>query len=387
MHLLFLSYFFTSTASWLFSFLMPIAILKVTNSALYVTYVYAALFMPYIIITPFSGVLSDTFNKKKIILSGEIISIISVSVMLLIGINEESLHIILFLIFITASSGALHHPAFQSLIPAVIPDDKIENFNASINGSDNAISIVAPILAGLAIAYTSIEGSFFFCLALYGISFILISHLPYTHANLHISNSNTLLMIADGFKYIFQNKILRDSCLLFICVNFGIRIVISNMFYIFKENFGIDPEKMGLFFSAMGIGAIVGSWLAPRFINKIGYGVVIIWSSLSIGVLSGICIWIDSPHWISLLWAISSIFQSFIVVSFFSLRQRVVPKNLLGRAVAVSRLLAYAAIPISAICGGYILERNYNYHYLYAISCLVIILATLTCFASPLYKK
>lgn len=48
------------------------------------------------------------------------------------------------------------------------------------------------------------------------------------------------------------------------------------------------------------------------------------------------------------------------VITYFTLRQSTVPQNLLGRVVAVTRMVSFASIPIGAWFGGYILKDGFS---------------------------
>lgn len=64
--------------------------------------------------------------------------------------------------------------------------------------------------------------------------------------------------------------------------------------------------------------------------------------------------------YIGLVLAGINVFGTLNVVTYFSLRQRTVPEQLLGRVVAVTRMVSYAAIPLGSWVGGLILGQGYQ---------------------------
>jgi hypothetical protein len=48
---------------------------------------------------------------------------------------------------------------------------------------------------------------------------------------------------------------------------------------------------------------------------------------------------------------------SIIVVCWFTERQRIVPPSAIGRVVSASRAIAYAAVPLGAVLGGWLAGR------------------------------
>lgn len=75
------------------------------------------------------------------------------------------------------------------------------------------------------------------------------------------------------------------------------------------------------------------------------------------------------------------------MVSWFVLRQRTVPPQLLGRVVATTRMIAFMSIPVAAVLGG-VLEQHWNDMYLIiALAGGLRLLAGLGALASPLNSR
>jgi hypothetical protein len=70
----------------------------------------------------------------------------------------------------------------------------------------------------------------------------------------------------------------------------------------------------------------------------------------------------------SLMYSISIGILPIIVVSYFTLRQKIVPKEILSRTVATSRMITHGAIPLGSLAGGYLFEKTNNFQLLIAVS-------------------
>ncbi len=70
-------------------------------------------------------------------------------ILTLIPLKPANAWLILVFHFILASTLATHHPVFQGIIPSVVPQERVSNFNAYVGTIDNLISISAPVLIGL----------------------------------------------------------------------------------------------------------------------------------------------------------------------------------------------------------------------------------------------
>ncbi|EBM7136111.1 hypothetical protein D3502_22645 [Salmonella enterica] len=69
-----------------------------------------------------------------------------------------------------------------------------------------------------------------------------------------------------------------------------------------------------------------------------------------------------------LIWGVSCLVQSVIVVTFFTYRLKITPNYILSRVVSVTRLLSYLAIPVAALSGGWRLDKSGNVNILYILS-------------------
>ena len=181
MYKLLFSYFNTSLCSWMVAFLMPLILLEVTNSPIYVSAAYAVGMLPYVVVTPFAGVLGDSFNKKRIIQIGELVSSVFIILLSLIPFKATNAWLLLVLHFILSSTIAIHHPVFQAIIPSVVNKEQVSNFNAYVGTIDNLISISAPTFIGLFLMMSTKKELLYLIAVGYLFSFGIISWLGYKH--------------------------------------------------------------------------------------------------------------------------------------------------------------------------------------------------------------
>ncbi|WP_319019267.1 hypothetical protein [Glutamicibacter sp. JL.03c] len=119
-----------------------------------------------------------------------------------------------------------------------------------------------------------------------------------------------------------------------------------------KEWLGLDSTRYGLLLAFSAIGGLAGSAMTPRFRHILGYRSSILGSlalgSLSLGMLAisttallaGIMLAFYIMH--AVIWNVCSL----------SLRQRLVPEQLMGRVSAASRVLGLAGLALGSVAGG-----------------------------------
>jgi hypothetical protein len=78
------------------------------------------------------------------------------------------------------------------------------------------------------------------------------------------------------------------------------------------------------------------------------------------------------------LWAAISGLGIFFNINTTSLRQQIVPNHLLGRVMSIAGVLAWSAIPVGALAGGWAVERTGSVALVYGVTGTLVALIALT---------
>jgi MFS family permease len=342
---------------------------------------------PFILVTPFAGVWSDRYSKRRFLLAGDCVSIMITAVICLslqIWTGTTLAVVLLLLNFALASVGATHHPVFQSYAPEILEAESLKRFNAFINAADNLIRVLAPVLVAAMLAFTSKEMLLLACGAGFLLSLPLIyrSEEPQT---VRSGKTGILRELADGLRYVLSDANLSTFSLLFFCVNFGLALIGANLVFIFSSVYGVAQEDIGLYYGVIGVGAVSGSFLAPHLMTRFEDASLIVGCCALAGLLALLACLAETPLAMSVVWALSTACQSVVVVTFFTFRQRVVPSGLLGRTIGVTRLISYLAIPAASLLGGLLLDRHHSAVTVLAGGGGAILLGSLVAMRSPAF--
>jgi hypothetical protein len=73
-------------------------------------------------------------------------------------------------------------------------------------------------------------------------------------------------------------------------------------------------------------------------------------------------------YWVALpLWALMSGFGILFNINTSSLRQAIVPNHMLGRVISIASVLAWSAIPLGSLAGGFAIEQTKNVALVYGV--------------------
>lgn len=382
------SFLFSAIANWIYKLALPLIILDLTGSAYYAASLFGISFIPWVLFSLLGGVFADSFTKSKMLFFGNIVS--SIFTLILIFTLKESqfnLFLVYCVVFLLSSIDPLVHPSFQSIIPELVPKEKLVKANSIMQTIENFLSIVGPLFGG---GIVTIFGGIntlwltacFFLIA--GICSISIHSEPSEKV---IQVSSLLTDIKVGTKYAFQEKVIFAGSLMFLFANLGTNMFEANFMFFMTRNMHITIFHTTIAMSLGGIGSLAGGVLANSIISKYHYGNILIMSTIFAG-LSMLCLSLMNCYLsIGLLLGLISFFGTLNVVAYFSLRQQTVPKELLGRVVAITRMMSYASIPVGAWLGGYMLKSGLSMTFVIIVAGSIRMLTGVVASFSPLKNE
>ena len=388
-HLLLSAYFISNIGDWLYNLALPLLVYEITKSPLSVAFAYALTYLPFIIFLPIGGIFADRFDRRMLLLIGDAASaVIAFLLACLVYFGLNSLWLIYPMIFFLAGVTPLYHPAFQSMMPTVIKREQYAQGNAWISNTENIVTLIGPIVGGGLIAILSSTGALFLDAFSFAVSALLIYFIR-THtsgeirerAETSISND-----IKEGFRFVATNPILFYGSILFLGINLSMSMFQGNYVYFLTEIKHFNYQQLGIAFAVPGLGALVGANVAPHLLERFRPGKTLLACTILSGIMMIPILVSDNILLIILPWSIVTALSSISAVTWFTLRQQIVPEKLLGRVIAFTRLVAFSAIPLGAIIGGAILSRTENMGHVIMSSMIVGITVGVLGLFTPLNK-
>jgi MFS family permease len=162
--------------------------------------------------------------------------------------------------------------------------------------------------------------------------------------------------IKEGFGWLWRHELLRPMAIILGALN-AIGALTTAVFILFAQEV---LQTSVLIFAILGtagaVGGTLGGILGPKISKRLGSGPSLYLTLLS-GPLVSLIIGLSSSwqlFW--LLTAISTVFAVLWNVITVSLRQSIIPTELLGRVNSVYRFFAWGSIPIGTLIGGALVD-------------------------------
>jgi len=129
-----------------------------TQSGIMMMLIMIAGMLPMFLISPFAGVWADRYNKKNLInISDAFTSGVTLIMALMFTFGYELMGLLLLCLAARAVGQGIQFPAFNALIPELVPDEKLTRING-INSSIQMFSTFAsPALGGVLLAIAPIH--------------------------------------------------------------------------------------------------------------------------------------------------------------------------------------------------------------------------------------
>src|SRR5207237_9011559 len=107
--------------------------------------------------------------------------------------------------------------------------------------------------------------------------------------------------------------------------------------------------------------------LAGRIRKKLRFGPAALGSLMVIGGLT-VGFALNRMYWLALiLWGLAQGLGIFFNINTGSLRQAIVTNHLLGRIISIAGVLAWSAIPLGSLIGGYVVNWTNNVALVYGV--------------------
>ncbi len=368
-------------------FALPLLVYTLTGSAINLAISTAAYMLPYLLFGLFIGAWSDRLDRKRLMIlvdMGRAIVLATIPAMFFFGFL--SVWWIYVVSFITSTLGIFFDLAEFAAIPSLVTNaDDLVTANGRIQASYSAARIVGPLTAGVLVAFMPIPDLILFDALSFVVSAVSLGLIARSFNVSRPRRSTTVRHdVMEGLRYVLRHPVLRNISIMMALVNFFGVTVQSQMILFSKQELGATDTQVSLLYSAGSAGVIVLSLLAGLLRKWWPFSKVALGSLLASGLLT-IALAFTPFYWLALpIWALISGLGTLFNINTSSLRQAIVPNEMLGRVVSIAGVLAWSAIPLGSLLGGWAIEQTGNVVMVFAAIGLIRVLIPIAFSLTPL---
>jgi MFS transporter, DHA3 family, macrolide efflux protein len=344
-------------ASAMSQFGLTIWMFEKTESATALGLMQVFFITPFLLISPFAGVMVDRHNRKMMMMVSDLGAGLATILILIF----QSLGILEFwhLYFASVIYGlgmAFQWPAYSAAITTLVPKEQFGRANGMMSLIEAGPGVIAPLLAGALLPIVGLTGILLFdvatfILAIGALTIVYIPQPPRTEEGKQ-GEGSIWKEAAYGFKYIFARPSLLGLQLIFFAGNLFAGIGFTLLAPMILSRTGNNSLLLGSAETAGAVGGLIGGILMSAWggFKRRVHGVLLGWMLFGlgmaiIGLTGGLPIWITGM-------VISALVSSLMDGSNQAIWQSKVAPDVQGRVFSTRRLIAWFTNPISPIIAG-----------------------------------
>lgn len=361
---------------------LPLLVLQSTSSPMALSFVVMAAEIPWVLLSLHAGVVVDRLDRRRVMVwadLGRFSVLIALAVLILTA--QVNLVWLVLAAFLLGIGQVFFDLAAQSAVPGFVSRDprSLATANGRIVAAEsNGEDFVGPPLGS----------------ALFGVWNIL----PFAGNALSFAASGLLIFsiradakpkktseaprksmfseIVEGIRWLFGNRTLRALATVSCLGNVAATAQFAMLALLAKEVLELPDFGFGLLLTATAVGATLGGLAAEAANKRFGPGTVMIVGKAGVGVAI-LVLGLVANVWVAAtMMMVTGALMTAEKVVVSTLRQQIVPDELLGRVLSSSRLVVMIGGPVGAALGG-VLASAFAVQVSYVAGGVFLILVTL----------
>lgn len=373
-----------SVVSNLGSFLQAVAagwlMLELTGSPLWVAAMSASSTLPLLFIALYAGALADVIDRRKLLLFAQgLMGLAAAAMTVLHSLDQLTAGVLLALGLLLGIGLAFNLPAWQALVPDLVPRGMVASAVALNSVAFNVARAVGPALGGLIVAVWGPQVAFGInALSYIGVIVVIAS---FADASRVVEPGGIASAVATGLRFARYTPVFR--LLLLVAAGFAVTsaVVQAVLPNLARDELGGSSVLYGILLGAMGVGALIGAATRPGATRRLddrmiatsisGFGLAGIVLGISpIPILSMVAIAFAGLFWV---WSLSTLNATVQLLS---------PAWVRGRAMSLYMLAFTGVLPLGALLAGAIASATSTPVAIVGLSAGAVLLGVITQFSA-----
>ncbi|MFS8099640.1 MFS transporter [Lentzea alba] len=212
------------------------------------------------LLSPFTGVISDRFDRRTVMIVCEVAQGVLLAV---IALTLPPLPVLLLLVGVRAVIGQIFLPASRAAVPSLVPDKDLAPANTVLGFGSNSAEVLGPLLAAALIPLVGLRGALLVDAVSFGLSALLLLKLPRLRGPAEFGDS-LFTDVKAGLGEIWGNRALRVIFLGFCGVVACTAIDDVAIVMLTKDVFRASDSAVGVLLASVGIGLLAGYALLAK---------------------------------------------------------------------------------------------------------------------------
>ncbi len=348
----------STIGTWMQQYAQGLLVFELTKSSFYLGLDGALAQLPILLFMLIGGVVADRYDRRKLLTGSQYVQAFSAFTLALLVITDHiSIWHVLTMSFITGCGQAFGGPAYQSLIPTLVPREHLPNAIALNSTQFNLSRVLGPLMGtGVLLSLGTAA-----CFGINGVSYFLV---VFALASLHVpphppstpgQHKPIMEDLRTGLSYVKHNRVTLTLTIL-VAISTFLAMPVFTLLPAFASNAvegpGTAATRLAMLQACQGVGAIVGALTIGAAGRFKGMGRTLLGMQVALGLLvmsfSLTHLWIVS----CLLIFITGMASMAVFSISFSIVQLAVPDDLRGRVISIYMVALRGGGPLGGLVTG-----------------------------------
>lgn len=268
--LLWLAVFASNVGLWMQTVGAQWLLVHTAQAAILVPLVQVADMLPDLLFGLVGGVLADIFDRRRLLIAVQLVmAVICTALTVLTKAGHMPPAVLLGFTFVLGTGSVLTGPAYQSLVPDLVPRAQIPAASSLGSVNINLARAVGPAIAGILISLTSVAGVFALDAATLVFYALVVAVRPMPARRSGADQGSFLLALQSGARYVRYAPVVRRILLRAALFLVPGSVLWALLPLVATERLGLGSSGYGLLLGSLGIGAVAGAFILPSIRTRL----------------------------------------------------------------------------------------------------------------------
>ena len=322
------------------------------HASILVSLVQVATTLPYVLFGLVAGVLADTLDRRLTLITVQVtVAGLGAVLAALTFAHLMPPALLLLLVFLLGTGAALGTPAYQSLVPELVPRDEIPAAAALNSISINVARALGPAIAGVLVATAGV-GTTFTVAAATALCYAVVVALWRPTSTERPRPERFVPALRAGSRYVRNAPVVRRILLRALLFLVPASSLFALLPLIATQRLGLGSGGYGLLLAALGLGAIAGALVLPRVRTRLSINTLVTLASGSYALVLAAVASLHDAVPVLLLLIPAGVAWVVVLSTINASLQLFLPAWVRGRSLAVYTIVLFGSQALGALIFG-----------------------------------
>jgi MFS family permease len=335
-----------------------------TSSPLLIALMQTAASLPVLLLGLLAGATADIFDRRKLLIFWQAWMLAAVALLTVFTfLGHISPWALLAFTFLLNAGSAMNNPAWQAIVPELVPRELIPDTVSLNAASNNLARAVGPALGGMMVAaFANVHrgaGSVFALnsLSFAGVIWVLVNWKRTPLFKSALPSERIAGSIRGGLRYVRHSPTLQASLIRAFTYCFFVSAIWSLLAVVAKRDLKQGALGYGILNGSLGVGAVIAATQLPKIRRRVSADTILLVSTMYQAATLAAMALVPSPWVIIPVLVVSGMAWTSTMSSINTSVQLAVPPWITARALGTYLMTFQGGMALGAVLWGFLAEH------------------------------